>query len=169
MSQIERKFATILATDCVSFSKHMTENEEGTLSSLNSCRSIIDEYIEQHGGRIFHTAGDSVVWVPDEQVMFTGDIVEKHSACYCGDGYFGDWGKTLNNLKAYDPQSLAPGRGDALVGRHAVNEAIELTREFVNNTYRPIAQVAARNGTLKDAWDACRDVCDPKFKEYAIY
>jgi adenylate cyclase len=61
MSQIERKFATILATDCVSFSKHMTENEEGTLSSLNSCRSIIDQYIEQHGGRIFHTAGDSVL------------------------------------------------------------------------------------------------------------
>ena len=35
-----------------------------------------------------HTAGDAVVWVPDEEEMFTGDIVEKHSACYCGDGYF---------------------------------------------------------------------------------
>ncbi len=50
MSEVQRKFATILATDCVSFSKHMAENEEGTLSSLNSCRSIIDEYIEKHGG-----------------------------------------------------------------------------------------------------------------------
>ena len=92
-----------------------------------------------------------------------------HSACYCGDGYFGEWGQTLDNVKAYDPQSVAPGRGDALVGREAVNEAIELTRDFVDSTYRPIAQVAARNGTLKDAWDACRDVCDPKFKDYAIY
>ena len=61
MSEVKRKFATILATDCVSFSKHMAENEEGTLSSLNSCRSIIDDYIEKHGGRIFHTAGDSVL------------------------------------------------------------------------------------------------------------
>lgn len=60
MSEVKRKFATILATDCVSFSKHMAENEEATLSSLNSCRAIIDDYIEQHGGRIFHTAGDSV-------------------------------------------------------------------------------------------------------------
>ena len=49
MSEVQRKFATILATDCVSFSKYMAENEEGTLSSLNSCRSIIDEYIEKHG------------------------------------------------------------------------------------------------------------------------
>ena len=116
-----------------------------------------------------HTAGDSVIWVPDEQVMFTGDIVEKHSACYCGDGHFGEWGQTLDNVAAYDPQSIAPGRGDALVGREAVAEAIELTRDFVDSTYKPVAQVAARNGTLKDAWDACRDVCDPKFKDYAIY
>ena len=61
MSEVIRKFSTILATDCVSFSKNMAENEEGTLSSLNSCRAIIDEYIEKHGGRIFHTAGDSVL------------------------------------------------------------------------------------------------------------
>ncbi|PTW99607.1 MBL fold metallo-hydrolase, partial [Pararhodobacter aggregans] len=36
-----------------------------------------------HLGRA-HTAGDAVVWVPDQEVMFTGDIVEYHSACYCG-------------------------------------------------------------------------------------
>jgi glyoxylase-like metal-dependent hydrolase (beta-lactamase superfamily II) len=116
-----------------------------------------------------HTAGDSIVWVPDAQVMFSGDIVEYHSACYCGDGYFGEWGQTLDNVKAYDPQSIAPGRGDALVGRDRVNEAIELTRDFVNSTFKPVQQVAARNGSLKDAWDAVRDVCDPKFKDYAIY
>jgi glyoxylase-like metal-dependent hydrolase (beta-lactamase superfamily II) len=39
-----------------------------------------------------HTAGDAVVWVPDAEVMFTGDIVEYHSACYCGDGHLQDWG-----------------------------------------------------------------------------
>jgi len=116
-----------------------------------------------------HTAGDAVVWVPDEQVMFTGDIVEYHSACYCGDGHFADWGNTLDNVKAYNPQSIAPGRGDALVGVDMVDAAIAATRDFVNSTYAPAAQVAAKGGTLKDAWDAVRDVCDPKFKDYAIY
>ncbi len=61
MSNIKRKLTTILATDCVSFSKHMEENEESTLKSLNSCRSIIDKKIEQYNGKIFHTAGDSVI------------------------------------------------------------------------------------------------------------
>ncbi len=116
-----------------------------------------------------HTAGDSVIWVPDAQTMFTGDIVEYHSACYCGDGHFGDWGGTLDAVKAYDPQSIAPGRGDALVGREMVDAAIASTRVFVDSTYRPAAQVAAKGGTLKDAWDAVRAECDPKFSDYAIY
>jgi len=36
------------------------------------------------------TAGDAVIHVPDQNAMFTGDIFEDNSACYCGDGYFGD-------------------------------------------------------------------------------
>lgn len=45
-----------------------------------------------HLGRA-HTASDIVIHVPDQKLMFTGDIVEYHSACYCGDGYFNEWGQ----------------------------------------------------------------------------
>ncbi|MBF9044303.1 MBL fold metallo-hydrolase [Rhodobacterales bacterium HKCCE4037] len=116
-----------------------------------------------------HTAGDAVIHVPDANVMFTGDIVEDHSACYCGDGHFADWGGTLDRIKAYDLDAIAPGRGGALIGSEAVNRAIESTRDFVDSTYRPAARVAAKNGSLKDAWDAVRAACDPKFSDYAIY
>jgi len=116
-----------------------------------------------------HTAGDAVIHVPDQNVMFTGDIVEDHSACYCGDGYFGDWGNTLDAIKAYDVDVIAPGRGGALVGQGAVDRAIESTRDFVNSTFEPAKKVAMKGGSLKDAWDAVREACDPKFKDYAIY
>ncbi|MBZ0123191.1 MAG: MBL fold metallo-hydrolase [Roseovarius sp.] len=121
-----------------------------------------------HLGRA-HTAGDIVVHVPDENVMFTGDIVEYHSACYCGDGHFGDWGDTLDEIRWFDVDAIAPGRGDALVGREMVDAAIENTRDFVQSTYAPAARVAARGGTLKEAWDAVRAACDPRFSDYAIY
>ena len=121
-----------------------------------------------HLGRA-HTAGDIVIWVPDEQVMFTGDIVEFKSACYCGDGHFSDWGGTLAAVDAYRPLSVAPGRGGALVGRDQVRAGIESTGEFLRSTYLPAARVAARGGSLKDAWDAVRDECDSKFADYAIY
>ena len=56
-----RKLATILAADCVNFSKLMDSNEELALHNIKVCRGLIDPIIEEHGGRIFHTAGDSVV------------------------------------------------------------------------------------------------------------
>jgi len=116
-----------------------------------------------------HTAGDVVAHVPDANVMFTGDIVEYRSACYCGDGHFADWGDTLQAIRACDVDAIAPGRGDALVGKAQVNEALDLTGDFVASTYRAVARVAQGGGSLRQAWDACRAACDPKFSRYAIY
>jgi glyoxylase-like metal-dependent hydrolase (beta-lactamase superfamily II) len=121
-----------------------------------------------HLGRA-HTAGDAVVWVPDAGVMFTGDIVEYRSACYCGDGHFADWPRTLDRIAAFDPVAIAPGRGDALIGREAVRRALGSTADFLASTYAPAARVAARGGTLRQAWEAVRAACDPKFADYAIY
>jgi len=116
-----------------------------------------------------HTAGDIVAYVPDANVMFTGDIVEYKSACYCGDGHFHDWPGTLETIRRWDVDAIAPGRGDALVGKAMVNEAIDLAADFIRSTYQPVARVALSGGSLKDAWDACRAECDPKFSDYAIY
>lgn len=121
-----------------------------------------------HLGRA-HTAGDIVAYVPDQNVMFTGDIVEYHSACYCGDGHFGDWIDTLEEIRAFNLDAIAPGRGDALVGRDMVNAALDNTADFVRSTYQPAARVALGGGSLKQAWDAVRAECDPKFGSYAIY
>lgn len=116
-----------------------------------------------------HTAGDIVIYVPDQNVMFTGDIVEYKSACYCGDGHFHDWPVTLQNIRNWELDAIAPGRGDALIGPDMVNAALDSTADFVSSTYRPAAKVALGGGTLKDAWDAVRAECDPKFADYAIY
>jgi class 3 adenylate cyclase len=58
---LERKLVAILAADVEGYSRMMEIDEEGTLSTLSAHRSITDELIGQHGGRIFNTAGDSVL------------------------------------------------------------------------------------------------------------
>ena len=57
----ERKVAVILATDVVGYSSMMEENEDQTLKNLKACRSIIEGLVEENHGRIFNTAGDSVL------------------------------------------------------------------------------------------------------------
>jgi len=60
-SNPRRKIAVILATDVVDYSTKMEENEEQTLKNLNVCRNIVEGLVNEHHGRIFNTAGDSVL------------------------------------------------------------------------------------------------------------
>jgi len=60
-SSPRRKIAVILATDVVGYSTKMEENEDQTLKNLKVCRSIIDGLVKEYHGRIFNTAGDSVL------------------------------------------------------------------------------------------------------------
>ncbi len=58
---LKRKLSAILAADAVSYSRKMSENEEGTMRVLSAHRAVIDGIIEFHEGRIANTAGDSVL------------------------------------------------------------------------------------------------------------
>ena len=60
-SKPRRKLAAILAADVVGFSRMMGENEDRTLNNLKACRSITDESITANHGRIFGSAGDSII------------------------------------------------------------------------------------------------------------
>ena len=83
-----------------------------------------------------HTSGDIVAWVPDAEVMFSGDLIEYHSACYCGDAHLREWPTTLNEIRAFNPKAIAPGRGDALKGVATGRDAIAMTRDFVSYAVR---------------------------------
>ena len=116
-----------------------------------------------------HTSGDIVAWVPDAQVMFSGDLIEYHSACYCGDAHLREWPMTLNEIRAFNPKAIAPGRGDALKGHSMVRDAIAMTRDFVTSLYGAAEQSVAKGHSLKDTVSATRAVMDPKFSTFAIY
>src|SRR5207244_2066979 len=58
---IERKLAAIFAADIAGYSRLMARDEVGTLARLRACRTVVDHLIAAHRGRIFTTAGDSVV------------------------------------------------------------------------------------------------------------
>lgn len=116
-----------------------------------------------------HTSGDIVAWVPDAQVMCSGDLIEYHSACYCGDALLREWPLTLNEIREFNPKAVAPGRGDALKGEATVNEAIAMTRDFVGTLYGAAELSVAKGRSLKETMAATREVMDPKFSSFAIY
>jgi adenylate cyclase len=59
--RVERKLSAIFAADVEGYSRLMGLDEVGTLRSLTAYRIIIDRLIASYRGRIFNTAGDSVL------------------------------------------------------------------------------------------------------------
>ena len=122
----------------------------------------------RHIGRA-HTAGDIVAYVPDANVVFSGDIVEYKSACYCGDAHFTDWSTTLGRLDGVKAEALVPGRGDALVGKDTVAEGIALTRDFLRDLYEPVKRGAARGASLKLCFAEATAAMRPKYGSWPIF
>lgn len=61
MDRVRRKIAAILAADVAGYSRLVGKDEETALATLKAHREIIDCFVSQHDGRIFGSAGDSVV------------------------------------------------------------------------------------------------------------
>jgi glyoxylase-like metal-dependent hydrolase (beta-lactamase superfamily II) len=116
-----------------------------------------------------HTAGDVVAFVPDANVVFSGDLVEYKSACYCGDAHFTDWPATLDRLAEFSARALVPGRGAALKTPREVADGIALTEDFLTSLYGSVAESVAKGRSLKESYDAAREVMDPRFASFAIY
>ena len=116
-----------------------------------------------------HTAGDIVAHVPDANAVFSGDLVEHRSACYCGDAHLKAWPNTLEALAALGPTALMPGRGDALTGTADIREAFAMTRDFVTTLYAAADRSVAKGHSLKACFAATREAMDARFGDFAIY
>ncbi|WP_210261288.1 adenylate/guanylate cyclase domain-containing protein [Enterovirga aerilata] len=84
---LKRKIAAILAADVAGYSRLVALDEEGTLRSLAAAREIFDGLVQRAGGRIFNTAGDSVMCEFDsavEAVRVAIDIQDSLAAAASG-------------------------------------------------------------------------------------
>jgi adenylate cyclase len=59
--RVDRRLAAIFAADIAGYSRLVSQDEAGTLRALSAAREIMDRLIQEHGGRIANTAGDSVL------------------------------------------------------------------------------------------------------------
>jgi glyoxylase-like metal-dependent hydrolase (beta-lactamase superfamily II) len=116
-----------------------------------------------------HTKGDTVVWLPQDKVLFSGDLVEFDATPYAGDAYFQDWPKTLDNIAALQPQALVPGRGAALQGAADVAKGLEGTRAFVSELYASVKAGAAAGKDLRSVYKDTFDRLQPKYGHWVIF
>lgn len=116
-----------------------------------------------------HTKGDTIVWLPESEVLFAGDLVEFGATPYTGDAYLADWPATLQRLAALRPRALVPGRGDALIGYEQCSMAIEQTREFVSELLASVAHGHQADLPLREIYAETCERLRPRFGSFAIF
>jgi glyoxylase-like metal-dependent hydrolase (beta-lactamase superfamily II) len=116
-----------------------------------------------------HTKGDTVVWLPSERVLFSGDLVEFDATPYAGDAYFQDWPATLDRLAALEPAALVPGRGAALVGPEQVAAGLAGTRAFIADVFESVKAGAAAQQDLKTVYRQTLEAVRPKYGHWVIF
>jgi len=115
-----------------------------------------------------HTKGDTVVWLPQQKILFSGDLVEYGATPYAGDAYLSDWPKTLDAVAALKPEKLVPGRGAALTTKEQVQEGLAGTRAFISDLYGAIKTAAAAGKDLRTVYKETYTQLKPKYGNWVI-
>ena len=116
-----------------------------------------------------HTRGDTIAWVENEKVLFSGDLVEYEAGVYTGDAQLEEWPATLEALRALKAEAIVPGRGEAMKGAANVNKALDYTQRWVQTLYQAGKEAAAAGLDLKAAMAHTRKTMDPIFGHVFIY
>jgi adenylate cyclase len=175
---VERKLAAIFAADVEGYSRLMGLNEVGTLRTLTAYRVVIDHLIASHRGRIFNTAGDSLVAdfasAVDavECAVAVQEAIDKENAdrqvgeqmrfrigihvgdiIVQGDNLFGDAVNVPARLEALaEPGGICvSGAVQDHIGTKLPVEFIDLGPQEVKNIAQPIRAYQVRSETSKTA------------------
>ena len=116
-----------------------------------------------------HTKGDTVVWLPRDRVLFSGDLVEFEATPYAGDAYFTDWPATLDALAALGPGMLVPGRGAALKTPEQVAAGLAGTRAFVTELYAAVKRGADAGKGLREIYRDAVAELRPRYGQWVIF
>jgi len=116
-----------------------------------------------------HTKGDTVVWLPKDRILFSGDLVEYDATPYAGDCYFEDWPATLDALAALRPAKLVPGRGAALQTPEDVTRGLAGTRAFVAELYAAVKRGVAAGQDLSAIYREVMTELRPRYGHWVIF
>jgi len=95
-----------------------------------------------------HTPGDVFVWLPDQETVFTGDIVYVERVLGVGDqSSIGEWPAVFEAIAGLNPSHVVPGHGHATTLDHARAD----TYDYLTNLREKIGTLIDERGSIMDA------------------
>jgi len=98
-----------------------------------------------------HTPEDLVIYLPQEKVLFAGDLVFRSRIPFVGQADSRQWIKALDELLAFDAAVIMPGHGPVSTD---ARQDMELTRDYLVHLRRVMGQAAKNLEPFEDAYRA---------------
>ncbi len=98
-----------------------------------------------------HTGGDTMVFLPAERIVFTGDFFVgapgANGLPYMGDGYVNEWPASLDGLKGLDFDTMVPGHGQPFDERSQIDDL----QRYLRDLWTQVADLRAEGVSAEDA------------------
>jgi cyclase len=100
-----------------------------------------------------HTFGDTVVWLPKERILITGDLVIAPVPYGGGTKRYDEWAASLDRLVAFGAVAIVPGHGDVMYNTQYLTEQRDLFQALMAQ-----AVAAVRAGLTLEAFKKALDL-----------
>ena len=98
-----------------------------------------------------HTGGDTMVFLPEERIVFTGDFFvgspTANGLPYMGDGFVDEWPASLQALKGLDFDVMVPGHGAPFSDRSQIDDL----QSYLRNLWSQVSKLRAEGVSAEDA------------------
>ncbi len=98
-----------------------------------------------------HTPEDLVVYLPQDRVLFAGDLVFRNRVPFVGQADSRQWIRALDQLLAFDTVAIVPGHGPLST---EARRDMQLTRDYLAHLRRVMGDAARNLDPFDDAYKA---------------
>jgi glyoxylase-like metal-dependent hydrolase (beta-lactamase superfamily II) len=95
-----------------------------------------------------NTRGDIVVYLPQEKVLITGDLLV-HPVPYAYGSFIGEWVETMKKLREIDARVIIPGHGPILRDKEYLNVVISLLESITSQVQAAVKRGLSLEETRK--------------------
>ena len=93
-----------------------------------------------------HTVSDSIMYLPEDQIMFSGDLVLKHNHPWLGHGNPKKWLSILDLLNELEIRRIVPGHGPV-----ATKQDLNVISEYIYDMINLVESLKKDGNTIEEA------------------
>ena len=148
-------------------------SEEGNIVNITPPNMTFETSMQMYfGGRELdlkyfgkaHTSGDIYIHLPNEKIVFTGDVAQDGGVPYLGDCYPVDWPETDNKLAALPIERFVSGHGP--IGNH---QALQGARDFIHNLVNSVKSAIEDGQNATQASESVINQLTPQYGSWRSF